>query len=821
MANLTWNNNGASTGSYGKVGHQSGSNNNDAIWSFSLSQTGASKITSVTFSLKWDNDAAGTGWKGQYTYVFAVSTSSAAGRTAATGTHLGKATKSLSGASGSTTVTISGLSLTPGTTYYLRANQNGTTKSTLKCFPKTGQTVTVAAYDKLTYTITYNKGTYGSGTNTTATKTYGTALTLKGALFTRTGYKQTAWASNAAGTTKAYDLSASYTANAAATLYPYWTANVVKIAYHPNGSTITSADYTTNDKGWVMTTAGTTYFDTLSYGQSDDPYNASTFGLTKTGYSFSGWKMDASNIILDEGTSYDSTKYCQYNDASKTTANTSTVTCYLRAQWTPNTYTVTFNLNGGTSSTTSKTVTYDSTYGTLPTPTHEGYTFDGWYDSNGNKIISSSTVSTASNHTLTAHWTVASFTLTLDVNGGTLPSGSSATSTQNYAAYCNLPIPTKPSYKFKGWYMNFDGTNFVKYGKACKWEDILNIHFNAYMDDWSECVAGTSLVSCTESGGWSLYSSAGNIAFEAYSASSSKYIQAKPGISFASLSAGWHTFDAIRAVNGPIKLYIDGTLVVTSETFTGNIGYNAANGIFAGAEASSTETTPQAGTYFTGKIGNLMIYHSNTDMFSADDYTIYRMPAQNITLYAAWELDEFTVKFDSNGGTSSDLSSYNQTFNYQAETAVSIPDPKAISLFKFGNTHIKNQEWNTEPDGSGFSLNLSEGVNSNELKDLALENNSSLTFYANWRTAGRIALYTSQTEKVFVFPRVCTDATNNIWTRAMAYVYKDGEWKPTIEPIGGLENTITIYPDYPVGENSINLHNVITGSTNDLIYPSV
>ena len=50
----------------------------------------------------------------------------------------------------------------------------------------------------------------------------------------------------------------------------------------------------------------------------------------------------------------------------------------LTANWTANTYTVTFNPNGGSVSPTTKTVTYDSAYGTLPTPTRAGYTFAGW-----------------------------------------------------------------------------------------------------------------------------------------------------------------------------------------------------------------------------------------------------------------------------------------------------------------------------------------------------------------------------------------------------------------------------------------------------------
>lgn len=49
----------------------------------------------------------------------------------------------------------------------------------------------------------------------------------------------------------------------------------------------------------------------------------------------------------------------------------------FEAVYTANTYTVNFNANGGSTPTASKTVTYDSTYGTLPTPTREGYTFQG------------------------------------------------------------------------------------------------------------------------------------------------------------------------------------------------------------------------------------------------------------------------------------------------------------------------------------------------------------------------------------------------------------------------------------------------------------
>ena len=70
-------------------------------------------------------------------------------------------------------------------------------------------------------------------------------------------------------------------------------------------------------------------------------------------------------------------------------------------------HTVSFNANGGSVSQSSITVTEGSTYGGLPTPTRDGYTFDGWYTaaSGGTKIIKGSPVSLTSDHTLYAHWT--------------------------------------------------------------------------------------------------------------------------------------------------------------------------------------------------------------------------------------------------------------------------------------------------------------------------------------------------------------------------------------------------------------------------------
>ena len=71
-----------------------------------------------------------------------------------------------------------------------------------------------------------------------------------------------------------------------------------------------------------------------------------------------------------------------------------------------NSVVVSFNANGGSTSTTAKTVNYKAAYGELPTPTRSGYKFDGWYTSaTGGTIVNSTTIVTNSSvHTLYAHW---------------------------------------------------------------------------------------------------------------------------------------------------------------------------------------------------------------------------------------------------------------------------------------------------------------------------------------------------------------------------------------------------------------------------------
>ena len=133
--------------------------------------------------------------------------------------------------------------------------------------------------------------------------------------------------------------------------------------------------------------------------------------------------------------------------ASGTISEKTTVTANFTR--TANTYTITFD--GGTGVTVtpgSKDVTFDSPYGDLPTPTRTGYTFTGWKNEDKD-VTKDTTVSTASNHTLTAQWEVTTYTIVYDYAEGT--KGAKAPTSATYDVDVEITNPTKAGYTFSGW----------------------------------------------------------------------------------------------------------------------------------------------------------------------------------------------------------------------------------------------------------------------------------------------------------------------------------------------------------------------------------
>ncbi len=134
---------------------------------------------------------------------------------------------------------------------------------------------------------------------------------------------------------------------------------------------------------------------------------------SRTGYTLTGWFTAAkggTKVHGADGKCVNEGTYFKNGNYQKAAALT------LYAQWKANSYTVTLNANGGSCDKKNISVTYDSKYGTLPTPTRKGYTFTSWYTAatGGTKVTTDTKVAVTANQTLYAQWKAA--TVKGDVN---------------------------------------------------------------------------------------------------------------------------------------------------------------------------------------------------------------------------------------------------------------------------------------------------------------------------------------------------------------------------------------------------------------------
>ena len=87
----------------------------------------------------------------------------------------------------------------------------------------------------------------------------------------------------------------------------------------------------------------------------------------------------------------------------------------IYAKWQVNSYSISYNLNGGSISGQKTSYTVEDSF-TLPTPTRTGYTFTGWTGSNGTTANTSVTVSKGNtgNKSYTANWKINTYVV--DIN---------------------------------------------------------------------------------------------------------------------------------------------------------------------------------------------------------------------------------------------------------------------------------------------------------------------------------------------------------------------------------------------------------------------
>ena len=142
----------------------------------------------------------------------------------------------------------------------------------------------------------------------------------------------------------------------------------------------------------------------------------------------------------------------------------------------PETYTVTFNANGGELSGNATVEVEEGEKITgAPTASKDGYTFDGWFDAaTGGDEVSLSTYTVTEDVTLYAQYTEdeepgpgpgpqpepETYTVTFDANGGTL-SGNATVEVEEGKTITGAPTAGKDGYTFDGWFDAATGGNKI------------------------------------------------------------------------------------------------------------------------------------------------------------------------------------------------------------------------------------------------------------------------------------------------------------------------------------------------------------------------
>lgn len=224
---------------------------------------------------------------------------------------------------------------------------------------------------------------------------YGESVRIRDVNTDKTGYTFDGWNTRADGKGQSFDAGSQVTSSVVQkisklctndngvltlTLYPVWTANKHTVyCYRNDGSDASATEIT------------------VAYGQTYSKLSDVTKNTKRVGYTFKGW----------------STSEKKFNQVKPTDKLTKDDDVVLYAHWTPITYKVTFNCNGGKygkSSSFTKTYKYEAVAssvfksGALPKPKKKGYIFKKWVIKGSNKTLSDGS-EIKSDMTVKASWT--------------------------------------------------------------------------------------------------------------------------------------------------------------------------------------------------------------------------------------------------------------------------------------------------------------------------------------------------------------------------------------------------------------------------------
>jgi uncharacterized repeat protein (TIGR02543 family) len=140
------------------------------------------------------------------------------------------------------------------------------------------------------------------------------------------------------------------------------------------------------------------------------------------------------------------------------------------AGWTLSRFRLSLNVNGGKKlNVPDTTVMWGGSFGILPIPSRNGYTFQGWYTAKtgGKQIKTGDPVSLTGDTILYARWSANTFRITLHVNGGQKLKKSVITRKFG-SKYGKLTTPKRKGYTFRGWYTKKTGGTKITVNTVCK-----------------------------------------------------------------------------------------------------------------------------------------------------------------------------------------------------------------------------------------------------------------------------------------------------------------------------------------------------------------
>jgi uncharacterized repeat protein (TIGR02543 family) len=497
-------------------------------------------------------------------------------------------------------------------------------------YSPTGATLSLNAYAKWTavnYTFTYNSNSADDGTVPTETsKQITQTATVKantGGLV-RTGYTFGGWNTQSNGSGDNYLSGSMFTVGSSnVTLYAKWTANTYTVTYNVNSGSgnaqrtvssvatnVTSDSYTTGGSSVVLPNVGT---------------------LARSGYTFAGWNTSAAGT----GTNY---------AAADTYTTVSNVIFY--AKWNPVTYSITYNGNtsdGGSAPTTGGYTTGQaSPYSVLTnTFTKTSNVFGGWNTASngtGTSYSAGATITTLADIVLYATW-IPQFTLHYAINGGSVSSGS-LPADQLYNTGTSVgPIfssVSRTGYTFGGWLngattiaANGNFTILADSVLTAKWTPIN--YTIAYNSD----------------GGTEAPSSNTKQIGQSYTVGAAV---SKPGYNFT----GWSNSSSVIGAGATI---VTGSSDVTytaqwvARIYTISYDWNGGRGT-AVADVNYTFGTTAITLPLVGdRVRDGYTFAGWSESLGGSALTSTYTPSQTRTLYALWNIGNFTVTYDAGRGT--------------------------------------------------------------------------------------------------------------------------------------------------------------------------